>query len=95
MSDEHSNESVTVGRSNLNSVSLPTKFRDAGLLDFGREDILGFIWDGKFFEFKDGHFVEVEGWSGDLGNGWSYKFTSSDACEVCGEPHPAYEEDKI
>jgi hypothetical protein len=54
------------------SIALPEKFRDGGILDFGREDALGFIMDGRIFEFQEGKAVEVESVTGVLGNGLSF-----------------------
>jgi ribosomal protein S27AE len=40
---------------------------------------LGFIWDGRFFEFVEGGGTrEVDGWSGDLGNGWTWEIGPGD-----------------
>jgi hypothetical protein len=62
-------------------VSLPEKFRDGGILDFGREDALGFIMGGHIFEFQDGETVEVESISGDIGNGWSFTIEAGEGEE--------------
>jgi hypothetical protein len=44
----------------------------------GRMVPMGFIWDGRCFEFTEHGTVEVEGWSGDLGNGLSYDIRGGD-----------------
>jgi hypothetical protein len=51
-------------------------------LDLTKMKPLGFIWDGCCFEFREGGTVEVEGWSGDLGNGWTYEIRGGDVEKV-------------
>ena len=47
------------------AVSLPEEFRDGGVIDFGKFDILGWQWNGDVHWLADVYEVdmyEVDGW---------------------------------